>query len=447
MAKKAWLRFLLPGVLILIVGVGLLVKFGIERAAAEEVLAKFPDRGVPRMNITLNGVTLDEINAGSKETKYEGNEVTIYEGDNATLEASGVRVKGRGNGSWNQEKKPYQIKFSSKVGLFGMGKAKKWVLLANAADASNLRTEMAFLLEEMLGMEYPLSGKFVEIYYNGDYEGLYYLTRGVEVDKRVVDLKDPMGVLAELDNLYWNSEIYYDSSNGDKLVVKDLKAKDNLDIAMNDFMLKYNELEKAIKEKSFEEVKSIIDVASFAKYYLLNEFIVNPDAYWTSFYMYKDGVEDVIHAGPGWDFDVAFGNRKWCNWQGEILYSPTQTMIRKREFQSKDFYDEQGIENGYEASIRISHLLYDLMDMPDFRDSVAMAFKEKMSGKKEEFVSFFLKRADEIEQLARYDNEKWKKGDYDEEIRQMAEWIGARYDYFEEEYGDGHDELEAKNKS
>ena len=64
MAKKAWLRFLLPGVLILIVGVGLLVKFGMERAVAEDIAARFPDRGVPRINITLNDVTLDEIKEG-----------------------------------------------------------------------------------------------------------------------------------------------------------------------------------------------------------------------------------------------------------------------------------------------------------------------------------------------------------------------------------------------
>ncbi|MBQ1528019.1 hypothetical protein IIZ77_00005, partial [Candidatus Saccharibacteria bacterium] len=62
MVKKNWLLVVLIGVLILIVGTGLLAKFGMERAAAEEILTKFPDRGVPRMNITLNGVTLDEIN-------------------------------------------------------------------------------------------------------------------------------------------------------------------------------------------------------------------------------------------------------------------------------------------------------------------------------------------------------------------------------------------------
>ena len=149
MAKKAWLRFLLPGVLILIVGVGLLVKFGMERAAAEEVLAQFPDRGVPRMNISLNGVTLEEINTGSKDVKYEGNELAIYEGWNIN-KYDDVRVKGRGNGTWMQEKKPYQIKFKKKVDLFGMGKAKKWALLANATDTSNLRTLSAFYLEKII---------------------------------------------------------------------------------------------------------------------------------------------------------------------------------------------------------------------------------------------------------------------------------------------------------
>ena len=175
MAKKAWLRFLFSGVLILIVGVGLGVKYGMERAAAEEVLAKFPDRGVPRMNITLNGVSLEEINAGSKDVKYEGNWLDLYEGDEKTLEASGVRVKGRGNATWEwaPDKKPYKIKFEKKVDLFGLGKAKKWNLLANYMDDSNLRNDTAFYIANMLGMEYAYSGKYVELYVDGEYRGLY----------------------------------------------------------------------------------------------------------------------------------------------------------------------------------------------------------------------------------------------------------------------------------
>ena len=287
MVKKNWLLVVLIGVLVLIVGTGLLVKFGMERAAAEEILTKFPDRGVPRMNITLNGVTLEEINAGSKDVKYEGNKLAIYEGWNMN-KYDDVRVKGRGNGTWMHEKKPYQIKFKKKVDLFGMGKAKKWVLLANATDTSNLRTLSAFYLEKIIGMEYESDGKFVELYVDGDYIGLYYLTHPIEVGKTSVDLRDSMGVLVELDNIYGSEEKHYLTRNGEMLVVKDIVVEDNEEKAMKMFLNSFNELEEAIEKKDYVAISQVADIESFAKYYLLSEFSVNPDAYWTSFFFYKD---------------------------------------------------------------------------------------------------------------------------------------------------------------
>ena len=435
MAKKAWLRFLLPGVLILIVGVGLGVKYGMERAVAEDILAQFPDRGVPRMNISLNGVTLDEIKAGSKDTKYEGNDVTVYEGDKATLEAGGVRVKGRGNGTWMQEKKPYQIKFDKKVDLFGMGKAKKWVLLANATDASNLRTLSAFYLEKIIGMEYESDGKFVELYVDGDYIGLYYLTHSIEVGKTSVDLRDSMGVLVELDNIYGSEEKHYLTRNGEMLVVKDIVVEDNEEKAMKMFLNSFNELEEAIEKKDYGAISQVADIESFAKYYLLSEFSVNPDAYWTSFFFYKDGLNDKIHAGPGWDFDLAFANRRWGNWMGESFYSPSRTMIRKDELLPKEFYEKIGAEWGYEASIRLSQIMYNMMELPEFREVVSMLYQEKMSNRIGELICYLEDTANEVQESALIDNEKWNKGDYWGEINQMIEWIKQRKKHFDGEYG------------
>lgn len=39
-------------------------------------------------------------------------------------------IRGRGNSTWICDKKPYKIKLSKKADLFGMGKNKHWVLLA-----------------------------------------------------------------------------------------------------------------------------------------------------------------------------------------------------------------------------------------------------------------------------------------------------------------------------
>ena len=397
---------------------------------------KFEDRGLPMINIELNWVSLEEINSGSKETKYEGNNLTIYD-SGMTKSYGGVTVKGRGNGTWIQEKKPYQIKFNEKVNLFGMGKAKKWCLLANALDNTKVRTEAAFYLARMLKMKYTFNGEFVELYVDGEYRGLYYLTHAVEVGKYSVDLKNSLGILVELDNIYGSAEEYYETGNGDKLVVKGVVEKSKGREAVESFLQDYNEFEIAVRNKDYEKICELVDIESFAQYYLLSEFSVNPDAYWTSFYMYKDGLDDKIHAGPGWDFDLALANKNWGNWMGEEFYSPTNTMIRKGELRPKEFYEERGMDDAYSMSLSLSRVMFNLMEFPEFQDQVKVIFRERMSGRKNELIANISAAVKKIKVAVEHDGQKWGIVDYDDETKSLIEWIERRYEYFEQEYGQG----------
>ena len=431
MMRRKWVWFLVGGVMVMIL-VAVAVAQVIIGGKSEE---EFEDRGVVRVNIGLAGVSLEEINGGSKDVKYEGNAVTIYE-DGETYKYSDVEVKGRRNGTWIQEKKPYQIKFKEKVDLFGMGKARKWYLLANATDATNLRTETSFYIAKMLDEKYPFTGKFIELYINNEYQGLYYVTHAMEINKQVVDLKDSLGVLVELDNFYGGNEKYYETQNGELFVVKDLVNEDNEDAAMEDFIRSFNELEKAIEEKDYEKISELADVRSFVNYYLLSEFTVNPDAYWTSFYFYKDGPEDKIHAGPGWDFDLTLGSRAWGNWLGDKFYSPTEKMIRKQEIQPKEFYEENHNEIGYQASQQLSKIMFKLMEIPEFEAEVKKVFTDVMSGRKNELLRMIKSKASSVEEVAKKNNERWERNDFWEEVNKMLDWIEKRYDYFEQEYGE-----------
>lgn len=400
---------------------------------------KYEDLGAPVMEVRLNGVTLDEIDGGNKTDKYEGNEVTIYNSDGSSNVFYEVEMKGRGNGTWVREKKPYQIKFKQKVNLLDLGGAKKWNLLANHADDSQLRNELAFKIAEMLGMEYRMEGRYVELYVNDDYRGLYYLTHAVEIGKDTVDLKNPMGVLVEMDNYYGMMEDYYETNNGDYLLLKDVVTKDLGEVAMNDFVERFNELEEAVEAQDYEKISELIDVRSFAQYFLLSELSVNPDAYWASLYFYKDGPEDVIHAGPGWDFDMAFANRNWWNWLGDIFYSPRETMIRKRELNPEKFLESaEGEEKKYdEASLRLSRLFFDLMDIEEFQEEVKTLFRERLSGREVEVMSFLAEREAGLQRLIEKDGVRWGKNNYNDETRKVVDWLRERMDYMEEQYGEG----------
>lgn len=419
--------------LLITITCGLLIK-GIIDAA---LYNRFPDRGVPRINIDLNGVSLSEINEGTKDVKYEGNGLQIYN-DSKISEYGGVEIKGRGNGTWTQEKKPYQIKFEDKVDMFGMGKARKWYLLANASDGTNLRSEVASDIAKMLEMSFVIDGVFTELYMDGDYCGLYYLTQAVEISKNSVDLKDSLGILVELDNLYWEDEENYTTHGGDKMVIKDVVSKDQKKSAIEDFLQSYNALEMAVKDKDFEMINKLADVDSFAKYYLLSEFSVNPDAYWTSFYFYKDGPNDKIHVGPGWDFDLAFGNRRWWNWLGEDFYSTDENMIRKRELLTQQEYTEMDLSDWFSSGDALSRIIFDLMDVSEFQYKVKEVFRDKMSGRKIELLKNISNVIEKIGESALSNDLKWLKEDcgYKCETEEMIEWIKRRYDHFEEFYGD-----------
>ena len=54
---------------------------------------------------------------------------------------------------------------------------------------------------------------------------------------------------------------------------------------------------------------------SFIDHFILYELSHNIDAYRLSTYFYKESDEDggLLHAGPIWDFDRAYGNVNYCN--------------------------------------------------------------------------------------------------------------------------------------
>lgn len=395
------------------------------------------DHGLPVVRIELNDTNLEEINGGTKDVKYRGNEIDIQNGSEI-LEYENVEIKGRGNATWSRDKKPYQIKFDEKVDVLGMGRARKWYLLANYMDETNLRTEIGFYLEEMLGMEYAMEGRFVELYIDNNYLGLYYLTQAVEIGKNSVDLKNPDGVLVEIDNVYGSFETFYISGDGDCITIKDTVSKDPDGWAMEGFLRDYNELELVVKEKNYKRVSELADVESFAKYYLLSEFTVNPDAYWTSFYMYKDGPEDKIHAGPGWDFDMALANRNWGNWLGDRFFSPKETMIRKLELTPDAWIEMGNLEEEFVTTDALSTIMFNMMEIPEFQLEVQRVYREHLAGRKDELMLRIKRMSAIIRNSAIEDEKRWEREKkFETETEYLLNWIGERYDYLDHLYNNG----------
>ena len=423
--KHKWLFLVVPLVVVFIVVEGFLLKLDLSRINQ----GTGNSNAFPIMRITLNGTDLDEIHANSKEIKYEGNDLELVVGDE-TLSFTDVQIKGRGNSTWDWDKRPYQIKFKNKVDLLGLGPRKKYILLANAYDDSMIRNALMFKMTEMIEEKYRVKGEFVELDIDGGYLGLYYLTTKVEIGKNSVDLRDKYGILVELDTMRRDDEDCVVTSFNECLVVKDAVFEDDEEIlaeATEDFLHNYNKLESAAKKGDFNKVKKYIDVQSFAEYYLIFEFAVNPDAFVSSFFYYKNGKDDVIHAGPLWDYDFAFSNRGWSDSIDKSFYSPTDTVIWKKRAYS-----------GRKANTDISKLLFYLMDIPEFRAEVERVFQDKLSGRKSELLMWTIQEGARIKNVAMKDSERWGKNElvFYSEMKYLLDWLSKRYDYIEEEYGE-----------
>ena len=71
-----------------------------------------------------------------------------------------------------------------------MEPALKWNLIANATDGSYIRNKVIRDLAYESVEAYEPQGEYVEVYLNGEYQGLYLLTEAVEIAENRIEI-DP----------------------------------------------------------------------------------------------------------------------------------------------------------------------------------------------------------------------------------------------------------------
>lgn len=100
-----------------------------------------------------------------------------------------MEIKARGNSTYNLPKKPYKIKLDKATDLFGMGKSKHWVLLAQYFDEALMRNKIAYDFSGEMGLPYCES-TWVDVVFNGEYIGVYQLCEQVRIGETRVDITD-----------------------------------------------------------------------------------------------------------------------------------------------------------------------------------------------------------------------------------------------------------------
>jgi hypothetical protein len=235
-----------------------------------------------------------------------------------------IQIRGRGNSTWYQDKKPYKIKLPSKSGILGMPADKEWALLANYFDKTLMRNDVAFELSERIGLAWTPRRRFVEVIMNNEYVGNYLLTETVKtgadrLNITTMDIKKPTDTtgdyLAEADYTLNGAQSFRTAST----VSIVLKEPDPL----SDFQFTYIQHQFQLMEDNISnnlDMRPQIDLDSWIKWVIVNEVMRNRDAvfYGSCFFYGKNG---KIYMGPVWDFDLSSGGYSGNDPQGWYVHN------------------------------------------------------------------------------------------------------------------------------
>ena len=218
-----------------------------------------------------------------------------------------ITLNGRGNSTWEYDKRPYTMTLSADASLLDMAPAKKWILLANAIDETNLNNKLFLDLGKKMELTWTPDSQWVDLYLNGEYSGLYLLTEKVDVHENRLSLDSSAGeFLCNVSPVYRWSELDNPFLSEAGRAVDITYPKNTTASQLSEIEYRVNQMEAEILSGKDLRESSVIDLDSWVRQYLIDEISANIDADLASSYFYYS--QDKIFAGPLWDYDMALGN-------------------------------------------------------------------------------------------------------------------------------------------
>ncbi|MFY0689015.1 MAG: CotH kinase family protein [Cyclobacteriaceae bacterium] len=378
----------------------------------EELTSNLPVISIKTEN-SLPIVTRDEYLSGSLEVFSE------HVDHNLGISLS---IRGRGNSTWKFPKKSYQIKFSDKEEFLGMPKDKKWILLANYSDKTLLRNEVAFKLSRLSNLDWTPESRFVELFVNDEYLGVYQATQKVEESSNRVDITNN-GYLLEVDQpvrVNASGEIYFKTDHYlFKIKEPNLELRDDQFLLIRDYV---QLTEQVLLGNNFmdsvEGYRNYIDVSSFVDWYLINEITKNNDSKFRySVYLnYIPGGK--LKMGPIWDYDISLGNINVNNNE-----TPDGYWIKKSTWYSRLFEDPNFVAK---VKSRFNYF-YNNRDL--FEENIVSTAYYLDQGQKRNFKKWPI--------LGEYvwpNHVAFKS--YNEEVEYLKKWLNERFEWMNKSIND-----------
>lgn len=315
---------------------------------------------IPTMYLTSSGAAQGRDWVDASKNNAATGTMNLIGADGAPVYSGELKqIKARGNSTFTYaEKKSYQIKLAEPSDLLGkQEQVKTWVLLASYFDATQMHDKLIKDLAAELGLAYTASCDWVNLYYDGEYRGVYLLSEKNSVGATSVAITDMEQAYEQLNTGYGTdmTTALAENSYGQQYqYTKDLKEPENITggylielnhdmwdevsgfktrqgVAFNvkspewcgDSAMKYiSEYYQAFEDAVYatddtgaytgynagtgKYFYEYVDMDSLVKVFLLQELALNCDGFISSVYFYKDA-DGIMYAGPIWDQDMTFG--------------------------------------------------------------------------------------------------------------------------------------------
>ena len=279
-----------------------------------------------------------ELNPFTVERELWHNARITIESDIPEFNLQGIDVllRGRGNTTWwfSPEKRPLRFRFHEPREILGMGTAHRdWILLANHFDRSLLRNYAALHLGRQLGgLDNTPRSRFVHLYVNGQYMGVYQLTDERDLGPGRTDILLHENPAISEYMLEWDARMRGEPGKGVNWVLTSTDIPFEIrfpsgsasSFAHGAYVRGYLErVSHALRSGNFAEFENLVDIPSFVDFYLVQEFMKDPDVHFSSVFMtirWLDGERRLV-MGPLWDFDLAAGSSRMAS-PVEYHYSP-----------------------------------------------------------------------------------------------------------------------------
>lgn len=373
-----------------------------EPETVPEVELPFTPRSkdLPIVSVNTNGIAVDS-------KTYVDMTLTLANVEEPLVEVGGA-IRMRGNSTAKFPKKPYRIKLDQKHSFFGLDKAKSWVLLADWLDPSTLHNYAALTLAATSEhFDFIPTPHKVNLYLNGEYQGVYTLCEQVQENEGRLDLeteiKRSMRDLEDYNFLIcmnYNAPekpdaeegvTYFYLSNCDRYFELEYPTREDFPsesqfrtffTAMEDYM---RETVSAFQQSSRSYLSKNVDMDTLIDFFIVDQIMGERDHHWKSVFMYYKGGEGdpKLHFGPPWDYDFCM----FTEWTAE----PNEEFDFSNRF------------NPHEASVFFTPLLYNSY----YTRKVYKRYETHFSGALEEVIKKVEDRASSMSASLQMNQDIW----------------------------------------